>query len=124
MGQGTDGSGAEGAGHSRLPWKNPSRQQEGRQTEGQVLRRIGAIPHSNSGAGQIKEDGHTDTELIEVKDAMRSFTLKGEDLKATFTRAVRQEREAVWLIIFKEAGLTAELRIKRSHPSAQPKSYS
>ena len=67
--------------------------------------------HPNSGAGHIKEDGHDDECLYEVKDARKGFRLTAAELKRSFVRAVRQQRTAVWLIYFSDDDFTAEVRI-------------
>jgi hypothetical protein len=49
--------------------------------------------------------------LYEVKDARKSFTLKGADLRGLFVRAVRQDKTACMLIYFSNLGFTAEVRL-------------
>jgi hypothetical protein len=65
------------------------------------------VLHPNSGAGRIKEDGHTDDFLYEVKDANKTYTLNGKELLTSITRAIRQGRQARWVIYFTAFDITA-----------------
>ena len=105
---------AEGTTGNRLglPYKPKTRQQDGAATETRILRERGARQHPRSGAGRIKEDGSTEDDLIEVKDANLSFSLKGADLLQTFVRATRQGKNGVWVIKFAN-GIEAEIRLSR-----------
>lgn len=103
-------AGGESIDSTRTKWSPPSRQQQGRSTEKKILRSIGARQHPNSGAGKIKEDGSTEEELVEVKDALKSFTLKAVDLNTSRRRAAQQGKQAMWLIQF--PGFILECRIK------------
>lgn len=91
---------------SEMPWQPRSRQQTGMQTEKQIVKKKGGRVHPRSGAGKIKDDGSTDSELLEVKDARRTHTIKGSDLLALFNRATRQKKEAQYVVYFTEADLT------------------
>lgn len=102
---------AEQAERSSPRWRSPTRQQQGIATEKKLLKERGAKVHPRSGAGSIKEDGSDDEFLYEVKDAMKQFSLRGDSLRTSFVRATRQGKEAVWLVYFTEAGLTAEIKI-------------
>ena len=94
------------------PWKERTRQQDGRVTERRILTDRGAYVHPNSGAGDIKDDGHDDMYVYEVKDTdAKTFRLIGKELKTTYVRAVRQGRLAMWLIHFNKLGFTAEIRL-------------
>lgn len=95
-----------------LPYGVDSRQVQGRKTEKKILRQRGARQHPNSGAGRIKEDGSDDQFLYEVKDANKSFALHGKDLLVSFIRAVRQGKEAVWIVQFAN-GVEAEIHVRR-----------
>jgi protein RecA len=95
----------------RPRWRLPSRQQQGRVTEKQLLKKRGARVHPMSGAGRIKDDGSDDAYLFEIKDAVKSHTLNADDLWALFVRAVRQDREALYLVQFKRHDFVAEIRI-------------
>lgn len=94
-----------------LPWKVPTRQDEGRSTEKRLLKERSARSHPASGAGRIKHDGSTEAELIEVKDANKSHTVSGDDLKALYQRGIQQGLEPVYVIRFKN-GLILEGRIR------------
>lgn len=102
---------SDGRSIGRLPWTNRTRQVEGRRKEAEILKQRGAVPHSNSGAGSIKHDGHDDVYLYEIKDALKSFTLNTKDLRELFVRAVRQDRVPMLLVNFRNAGLVAEIRL-------------
>jgi hypothetical protein len=80
-------------------------------TEKQLLKKRGARVHPMSGAGRIKDDGSDDAYLFEIKDAVKSHTLNADDLWALFVRAVRQDREALYLVQFKRHDFVAEIRI-------------
>lgn len=95
-----------------LPWEPRSRQKEGERTERRIVKKRGGRVHPRSGAGRIKDDGSTDTEVIEVKDANVSHTLKARDLEALFERAVRQGKDAVYVIKFNN-NIIAELRVSK-----------
>ena len=43
-------------------------------TEAKILKERGALVHPNSGAGTIKDDGHDDDYVYEVKDARKTIT--------------------------------------------------
>ena len=96
-------------------WSVPSRQQQGRDTERALLRKRGMQQHPMSGAGSIKYDGSDRETIAEVKDANQSFTLKGKELGESYRHAVREGKEAVWLIKFADGllprGHVAEVRI-------------
>lgn len=105
---------AEGRDHAEaglgLPYVNDTPQVKGRKVERKVLRDLGARQHPMSGAGRIKEDGHDDDHLYEVKDANRVFTLNSKDLRTSWNRAVQQDKDAVWIIKFAN-GMNAEVRL-------------
>jgi hypothetical protein len=97
-----------------MPWKRRTRQQEGRVTEKSILKERGALIHPNSGAGSIKEDGHDEDNLYEVKDtASKSFTLKMAELFRSYVRACRQGKTAVWIIYFSKYDIVAEVKVSR-----------
>lgn len=64
-----------------------------------------------SGAGRIKDDGHDDQYLYEVKDTPKNFTLKGEELKQLHKRAARQGRVARYVVHFADLDITADVYI-------------
>lgn len=97
---------------SDLPYSPHSRQVQGRRTEKQVAKELGARLHPNSGAGRIKEDASDEDYLYEIKDANKVFTLNAADLMTSFVRAVRQGKDSVWFIRFTN-GIDAEIRLTR-----------
>lgn len=105
------GADRNGSGFSPTPWNRRTRQEEGHHTEAALLKQRGAIQHPRSGAGAIKDDGHDDNYLFEVKDARKSYTLNGRDLRGLFVRAVRQDKTGCMLIFFSDLGFTAEVRL-------------
>lgn len=98
-----------------LPWKpQKTRQVEGRDSEKRQAKKHGVRLHPNSGAGHIKDDGSNDECIYEFKDANKTHTLKGEDLDGLFRRAVRQGKEAKYVILFGHVGLEAEITLRRA----------
>ena len=89
--------------HTRYAWRKRSRQQEGSNTEKQILKRLGARAHPRSGAGKIKHDGSTEEELIEIKDAGKTFTMNGTYLTSLWRVAIKQDKKPV--LIIKYTGL-------------------
>lgn len=83
-------------------------------TEAKILKQRGALVHPNSGAGAIKDDGHDDDYVYEVKDARKTITLNGNEVLATHKRATAQGRQAKWLIQFSDLGITAEMTITQT----------
>ena len=96
-----------------MPWQTKSRSQQGLQTEASLIKKKGGRSHPRSGAGQIKWDGSTEDELIEVKDANKCISLKGDYLLSLFKDAAMQSKEAVFIVRFLEAGIVMEARIRR-----------
>lgn len=97
-----------------LPWAgsaNRTRQVEGRQTEARILKMRGARVHPNSGAGHIKDDGSDEHRLYEVKDARKTHTIKADELRALFVRAVRQNKQGIYLVYFSDCDFTLECRL-------------
>lgn len=95
-----------------LPWEPKTRQQQGRQTEKTVVKKRGGRVHPNSGAGRIKDDGSSDSEVIEVKDANKQHTMVASDLEALYVRAVRQGKDPVYVVRFTN-GIEAEVSLRR-----------
>lgn len=95
-----------------VPWTVPTRQEQGRTTERRLLAERGARRHPMSGAGSIKQDGSTDTEVFEIKDANRTFMLSGAELLVGYLGAVRQGKDSVWIIKFTN-GIKATINVTR-----------
>lgn len=103
---------------SITPWaKEISRQVRGRQFESDYLKAVGAIAHPNSGAGRIKDDGHDDEDLIEVKFVGRQHAINGINLKALFQRATRQGKRARYVIYFEDDDLLLTGYVTKGAPS-------
>lgn len=96
-----------------MPWSVRSRQKEGDRTEQHVVKKRGGRVHPRSGAGSIKDDGSSETEVMEIKDAMISHTLKGKDLFTLFKRAAMQGKDAVYVVYFTAFDLTATIKLTR-----------
>lgn len=86
---------------------------QGRQTEKQIVPKRGGKVHPNSGAGKIKDDGSSADELFEVKDANKTHTLNALELKKLWQRAVRQGKEAHYIIYFRSIDMTCTLTMRR-----------
>ena len=96
-----------------VPWKVRSPQQQGMQTEKTIAKKRGARLHPRSGAGNIKEDMSTDDEVIEVKDANLTYSLKASELETVFKRAARQGKEGQFVVYFRSNGIRADITIRR-----------
>jgi len=100
---------------SREPrWSVPSRQVQGRVTEKDILKKRGIKNHPNSGAGSIKYDGSDNETIVEVKDANKSYTLKGKELGDLYRHAAKEGKDGVFIIRFTDglpANHVAEIRI-------------
>lgn len=83
-----------------LPWRPMTRQQQGIMTEKQLIKRYGGVRHPSSGSGPIKQDGHTEGELFEIKDAGKRHTVNSGELLVLYQRGIRQRRQPVYVIHF------------------------
>lgn len=113
-GRKSDGSAEDQGRSARKPkWKPRSRQEEGRKTEKEIAKRIGAKVHPNSGALRIKHDASDAETLYEIKDANKVYTLGAEELYVLWVRAVRETKEPVFIIKYNHRGITATISITR-----------
>lgn len=112
-GQQPSSSGEDQSGTLGAKWRPRTRQQEGRQSEKQVAKGLGAKVHPNSGALRIKHDASDAETLYELKDANKTYTLKAEELHTLWTRAVHEGKEPVFIITFKDRGLRATITITK-----------
>ncbi len=103
------GEQTKGTSRTRPAWSAPTRQVQGRRSEKKILKDRGAKIHPNSGAGKIKDDGSTSEEIIEVKDANKTFTVNAKDIRALRSRASQQGKQGVLIIKF--PGFQMECRI-------------
>ena len=94
-------------------WKPRSRQEEGRKSEKKIAKDIGARVHPNSGSLRIKHDASDAETLYEIKDANKSFTLKAVDLDTLWVRAVREQKEPVFIVKFQDRSVTATISITK-----------
>ena len=105
----------EDDGHSDFPglgWSTTSPQQAGRDSEAKTLKALGARQHPNSGAGRIKYDGSTDTAIVELKEAARSYQLRSSYVEDLFRHAARQGKDATLVVRFPDYMVTC--RIERA----------
>jgi len=65
-----------------------------------------------SGAGRIKHDASDADDLVEVKDANRSYTVKASDVRALHHQASIQGKRPVLLVVFTN-GYEMEATIRR-----------
>lgn len=82
-------------------------------TEKKVAKDLGATPHPNSGALRIKHDASDAETLYEIKDANKTFTLKAVDLDELWRRAARELKEPVFIVKYKDRGITATITITK-----------
>lgn len=78
-----------------------------------MARDRGARLHPNSGAGRIKDDASNDDTIFEFKNVSRTHTLKGKDLLGLFWRALRQGKEARYVVYFEDEDITVEATITK-----------
>ena len=113
---GAEQSGAtenQGSNRSKLPWKPRTRQEEGRKTEKEIAKKRGAKVHPASGALRIKHDASDEDILYEIKDANKTYTIKGSEILALWKRANTELKEPVFVVYFTEADLTVTMTITK-----------
>lgn len=88
-------------------------QVKGRQVEAKMAKDRGARLHPMSGAGRIKDDASSDDIQYEFKNVAKTHTLNGWSLDGLFVRAIRQDKEARYIVYFEDADLTAEITLRR-----------
>lgn len=96
-----------------MSWGPRSRQKMGELTERQIAKKKGARIHPRSGAGSIKDDASTDDVQMEIKDANKSYSLKGSELNTLLKRAIQRNKDAQFIIYFTEADVTATIHVTR-----------
>ncbi len=69
--------------------------------------------HPASGALRIKHDASDEETLYEIKDANKTYTLKGKELEELWRRSALQLKEPVFVIYFTDSDLTATITIKK-----------
>jgi hypothetical protein len=98
----------------KIGWTSKSPQEKGRQAEPRIAKSRGARPHPRSGAGRIKWDASSESEVLEIKHVQKSHTLNGAYLDALYRRATQQGKAAVYVIEFTDAKIEATITITRS----------
>lgn len=99
-----------------LPYQvSKTQQARGRRDEKKMAKAVGAKLHPNSGAGRIKDDASSDTALYEFKSVGSSHVLNGNILYQLFVRAVRADKDPVYVIYFQEADITATVTLTRGN---------
>ncbi len=78
-----------------------------------ILRQRGAKQHPGSGSGSIAFDGSTADDLIEVKDARKSFTLKASYVERFWKTAIRRRLRPVIVVYFSDIDTTVEMTFKK-----------
>lgn len=99
------------SGGQSVGWSIPSRSVQGRITERKILKARGAKVHSNSGAGRVKDDGHDEEAIYEIKDAQKSHTIIAKEIRGLRKRAAQQGKQGVYIIKF--PGFTLECFIRQ-----------
>lgn len=82
-------------------------------TEKVIARKRGARLHPRSGSGAIKDDASSSEDLLEIKDANVSHTLKAKDLLALYRRAVRKGLRAKYIIYFQSIDVTCTITMRK-----------
>ena len=100
---------------AEIPWSMPTRQDQGRITERRHIAKIGGRVTPNSGAGGIKADGRTETEVIEMKDANKTYTLKASDLDTLRRYANKEGKDASFIIQFNDPRVRAVIHIETDY---------
>ena len=103
----------QGSASSELPWKPRTRQEKGRQTEKQIAKNRGAKVHPASGALRIKHDASDADTLYEIKDANKTYTIKGSELLALYKRANMELKEPLFVVYFTDADITVTMNITK-----------
>ena len=94
-----------------LPWSPRTRQMEGMSSEARVAKKRDARLHPRSGAGSIKWDASNEEILFEMKDVDKSHTLNGQYLRKLKLDAIKQGKDASYIVTFNDAGIEVECRI-------------
>lgn len=110
--QGSAGDNQASAG-SKLPWRKATRQEEGRKTEKTIAKKRGAKVHPASGALRIKNDASDADTIYEIKDANKTYTIKGSELLALWKRASMELKEPLFVVYFTDADLTVTMTITK-----------
>lgn len=102
---------------SDLPWKNmDSPQIQGRKIEKEWARKYGARVHPMSGAGSIKGDYSNAETVFEQKLVTKghhTHSLNGKKLNEHLQNALRQGKDAVYVVYFEEFDMTVEASVRR-----------
>jgi hypothetical protein len=94
-------------------WKTRSRQEQGRKSEKEIAKGLGARIHPNSGALRIKHDASDAETLYEIKDANKSYSLSADELNTLWVRAMRETKNPVFIIKFNHRGITATITLTK-----------
>jgi len=68
-------------------------------SEREILKRMGATAHRNSGRGVIKGDGNYEGFTVDVKEAKESFTLNKSVWAKICTDAVKNRDDPMLLVV-------------------------
>ena len=79
-----------------------------------MAKSYGARPHPNSGAGTIKEDASSATEVLSFKTTgAKGHRITVEEMLLLLKRAQRMDKEPLYVLDFIEHGLRVEIRPSR-----------
>ena len=104
---------AESTTRNKVAWRKRTRQEEGRKTEKVIAKKRGAKVHPASGALRIKNDASDKEVLYEIKDANKTYTLKGSELLSLWKNAIVQMKEPVFVVYFTDSDITATMTITK-----------
>lgn len=107
------GTGRDKKQDSAHKWRKRSRQEEGRKTEKEIAKKRGARVHPASGALRIKNDASDKEKLYEIKDANKTYTIKGSEVLALWKRAMLELKEPLFVVYFTDADLTVTMTITK-----------
>lgn len=107
------GAGNDSQKDSPHKWKKRTRQEEGRKTEKEIAKKRGARVHPASGALRIKNDASDNERLYEIKDANKTYTIKGSEVLALWKRAMVELKEPLFVVYFTDADLTVTMTITK-----------
>jgi hypothetical protein len=69
--------------------------------------------HPASGALRVKNDASDKEKVYEIKDANKTYTMKGSELRDLWRNAVKQLKDPVFVVYFKEYDITVTMTIAK-----------
>lgn len=102
---------------TELPWTNIDTPQiQGRKVEKEWAKKYGARVHPGSGALSIKGDYSNENTIFEQKlvtHGHHTHTLNGKKINEHLRNALRQGKDAVYVVYFEDEDVTVEAVIRR-----------